>query len=285
MAVPLGLGCEKSASSGQAEVRDAGAVQSDVTKWREDYRHEKQSDLDSLDKGIADLQGKEKSISGKARRDVDSILDKVKSERDVFVGDLRSLDNTGAVGWDSTKARLDQEWAALKTANDKAESALASTIAGTHKPGEMTCEEFVALADIDKPKIVYWAEGFNKKGKPHDAVVDLADTDKVVPVLVSECMKAPKESLSTAIQRHEVGAYKPVASAPKPTTMTCAEFVELENTTQPKVVYWAEGFNKDGGVADSVVDIEETDTLVPVLIKECKEAPKLTLWQKLTRYF
>ena len=52
--------------------------------------------------------------------------------------------------------------------------ALAAT---TQKPATMTCEEFVVLDDVVKPKVVYWAEGYNRKGKPVDAVVDVAATD------------------------------------------------------------------------------------------------------------
>ncbi len=49
----------------------------------------------------------------------------------------------------------------------------------------------------------------------------------------------------------------------------------------------AEGFGipNDAGATDAVVDVAETDRLVPVLVTECKESPKLTLWQKLKRYF
>jgi len=67
--------------------------------------------------------------------------------------------------------------------------------------------------------------------------------------------------------------------------MSCEEFLAVEDVVQPKLVYWAAGFNKDGGATDSVVDITETDRIVPVLVKECKEAPKLTLWQKIKKYF
>lgn len=62
------------------------------------------------------------------------------------------------------------------------------------KPAKMTCEDFIALDEVSKPKLVYWAEGFNRKGKPDDAVFDVDTTDRLVPVLVEVCTKAPKES-------------------------------------------------------------------------------------------
>ena len=74
--------------------------------------------------------------------------------------------------------------------------------AAPHKPAKMTCEEFVALDDAVKPKVVYWAEGFNRKGKPVEAVVDIDATDKLVPVLVTECQKTPKASFWQKIKKH-----------------------------------------------------------------------------------
>ncbi|MHB1620588.1 MAG: HdeA/HdeB family chaperone [Sulfuricella sp.] len=78
----------------------------------------------------------------------------------------------------------------------------APVLAATHKPAKMTCEEFVSLDDAVKPKVVYWTEGFNHKGKPVDAVVDIDATDKLVPVLVTECQKTPKASFWQKIKKH-----------------------------------------------------------------------------------
>ena len=79
-------------------------------------------------------------------------------------------------------------------------TALAAT--PTHKPAKMTCEEYVMLDDVVKPKVVYWAEGFNKKDKAEDAVVDIAATDKLVPILVDECQESPKASFWEKIKKH-----------------------------------------------------------------------------------
>lgn len=84
-------------------------------------------------------------------------------------------------------------------------SMITPVLAATHKPARMTCEEFTALDDTVKPKVVYWAEGFNRKGKPIDAVIDVEETDKVIPVLVTECQKTPKASLLKkldAVKKH-----------------------------------------------------------------------------------
>jgi hypothetical protein len=82
------------------------------------------------------------------------------------------------------------------------------------------------------------------------------------------------------------GVMSPVLAAKhKPEKMTCEEFLVLDDTIKPKVVYWAEGFNHKGQAADAVVDIEATDKLVPTLVMECKEAPKATLWEKIKKHF
>ena len=169
-------------------------------------------------------------------------------------------------------------------------------MAESQTPEKMTCKEFVALDDAIKPKVVYWAEGLNKKGKPVDSVVDVDETDRLVPVLVTECKETPEHSLMKKIKEHTAQKAAPAvasssgvpqkpAVAPKPVKMTCKEFVALDDAVKPKVVYWAEGLSKKGKPVDSVVDVDETDRLVPVLVTECKETPKLTFWQKIKKHF
>ncbi len=74
-----------------------------------------------------------------------------------------------------------------------------STTAST-KPAKMSCEDFIALDDVVKPKVVYWAAGVNRKGKPEDAVVDIEKTDRLVPVLIEECTKTPKQSFWSKVK-------------------------------------------------------------------------------------
>ena len=67
--------------------------------------------------------------------------------------------------------------------------------------------------------------------------------------------------------------------------MTCEEFLAFDEVTRPKLVYWAEGMNKKGKVEDATFDIETTDTLVPVLIEDCRAAPKDSFWKKVKAEF
>lgn len=92
----------------------------------------------------------------------------------------------------------------LTSAALAASPAAATTAANAamKKPAKMTCEEFIALDDVQKPKVVYWAEGFSKKGKPVDSVVDLDETDRLIPILVTECKETPKLTLWQKIKKH-----------------------------------------------------------------------------------
>jgi len=76
-----------------------------------------------------------------------------------------------------------------------------------------------------------------------------------------------------------------LAAKQKPTKMTCDEYVMLDNVVKPKVVYWAEGFNYQGEPVDAVVDFDATDSLVPVLVDECKATPKVSFWEKIKQHF
>ncbi len=66
---------------------------------------------------------------------------------------------------------------------------------GAKKPlGKMTCEDFLSFEDNFKPKVVYWAVAYGQGGKPESAGVNVAGIEKMIPVLIDTCKKAPKES-------------------------------------------------------------------------------------------
>jgi hypothetical protein len=60
--------------------------------------------------------------------------------------------------------------------------------------GKLTCEDFVGVDDVIKPQYVIAAVAYTKGGKAKNAIIEVVDTDTLVPVLVEECQKAPKES-------------------------------------------------------------------------------------------
>jgi acid stress chaperone HdeA len=74
----------------------------------------------------------------------------------------------------------------------KAETPKADSV---KKPlGKLTCEDFVAIDDVIKPQYVIAAVAHTKGGKAKNVVIEVVDTETLVPVLVEECQKAPKES-------------------------------------------------------------------------------------------
>jgi hypothetical protein len=76
---------------------------------------------------------------------------------------------------------------APKTETPKAES--------LKKPlGKLTCEDFVGIDDVIKPQYVIAAVAHTKGGKAKNVVIEVVDTDTLVPFLIEECQKAPKES-------------------------------------------------------------------------------------------
>jgi len=66
---------------------------------------------------------------------------------------------------------------------------------GENKPlGKMACEDFLGFDESLKPKVVYWAVAYGQGGKPESAGINVAGTEKMIPVLIEACKKTPKES-------------------------------------------------------------------------------------------
>ena len=73
--------------------------------------------------------------------------------------------------------------------------ALAAQSSAANKPlGKMTCEDFIAMDEQFKPKMVYWAVAYGQGGKPESAGVNIEGTEKMIVALGEACKKAPKES-------------------------------------------------------------------------------------------
>ena len=70
-----------------------------------------------------------------------------------------------------------------------------NVVAETKKPtSNWTCAEFLAVDDQFQPKVIYWSSAQSKKGKPHGATVDIEGTEKVIPMVIDDCKKAPQAS-------------------------------------------------------------------------------------------
>jgi len=105
----------------------------------------------------------------------------------------------------STTAPATQTTKPAATGNSMARNGKSNADAGTTgkanaMTGKMMCEEFLSLDEVTRPKVVYWAEGYTKKGKPQDAVFDVEATERLVPTLVEVCQKEPKSSFMTKVK-------------------------------------------------------------------------------------
>ena len=72
--------------------------------------------------------------------------------------------------------------------------ALAQSSAPKKPLAKLTCEEFLAVEESFKPKVVYWAAAYSKGGKPEAAMIDVEGTEKLIPVIIEKCKAAPKDS-------------------------------------------------------------------------------------------
>jgi acid stress chaperone HdeA len=73
-----------------------------------------------------------------------------------------------------------------------------------------TCDDFLSIDDVFRPKVVYAATPHVKTSKPKD-VIDTDETEKVIPVIIAECEKARQ----SAFLRELEGAWAKVEADTK----------------------------------------------------------------------
>lgn len=76
----------------------------------------------------------------------------------------------------------------------------------TRKGGEeVTCQDFLGLADQFKPQAVSYVIGVSKGHDPKVKVVDVTDVNKIVPIIASTCRSRPhgalRDTVSTVLYR------------------------------------------------------------------------------------
>jgi acid stress chaperone HdeA len=89
--------------------------------------------------------------------------------------------------------------------------AISAWAADKKKPVQKwTCQDFLVIDEQFQPKVFYAATAYAKGGKPDGSVIDIDGTEKVLPVVVSECKKSPQESfwkkLGDAWKKYEAEA-------------------------------------------------------------------------------
>jgi|SRR5260370_1016834 acid stress chaperone HdeA len=70
-----------------------------------------------------------------------------------------------------------------------------------------------------------------------------------------------------------------------PATLTCGDFVVLEDAYKPQVVYWVDGVNKKGKIQKEDVLMVGQDKTIATLVEECKKTPKQSFMQKVKAFF
>jgi hypothetical protein len=115
------------------------------------------------------------------------------------------------------EAFYDKSWRpgeiVLAQSGDSAErSAPSRSVATTPKKpvSEWSCEEFLAVADEYQPKAVYWASPQAKGGK-QASFVEIDGVEKIVPMIIEDCKKTPKDSFMQKLR----GAWRSVGKAGK----------------------------------------------------------------------
>lgn len=63
-----------------------------------------------------------------------------------------------------------------------------------------TCEEFLALDVSFQPTAIGFAEALNKQGTPEDAVLDVAGTEAVIPLVIEACKQNPTHSFTDKVK-------------------------------------------------------------------------------------
>ncbi len=102
--------------------KQIAAARADFDKTREDYLHDKRTDLADLDERIANMDADAKTAKGKKKADLDARLPQIRAQRDAYARHMQSLSVTPPSAWDDAKANLDKEWDALKNAVDNSPS-------------------------------------------------------------------------------------------------------------------------------------------------------------------
>ena len=112
---------DKKVNEAQADAdKKIAEAQASFLKLREDYRHDSTEKLVDLDHKIADLEAKAKTATGKKKADLVVQLGQIRTQREAFSTDWKSIESASATTWDATKTRLDKEWTDLKAMVDHA---------------------------------------------------------------------------------------------------------------------------------------------------------------------
>ncbi len=90
------------------------AAQAEFSQMREDFRHDLQTQLVALDKDVEVLQIRSRTMTGKAKADVNAALPRIDEARSDLNAAIEQLNKSSAATWDDSKTVVEREFAELK---------------------------------------------------------------------------------------------------------------------------------------------------------------------------
>jgi hypothetical protein len=74
-----------------------------------------------------------------------------------------------------------------------------SAFAAKQSGSKMTCQDFLSLDEVSRPRAVYWADGYGWGGQ-QDAYLDFDRENELVPTVVEECTKNPTHKFVSKVK-------------------------------------------------------------------------------------
>jgi HdeA/HdeB family protein len=149
----------------------------------------------------------------------------------------------------------------------------------------LTCQQFVALPDSDQQRTAAFLEGYSKRDVAEDSVgeVDIAPD---IAIVTTECRAEPQASFWQKMKGHlpavTSGERTSNVERVKPVDITCEEFLALDDSEQPEVVYWLDGYSRKGAYPLGEVDLGRD---VGAIDELCKTSLEQSVWTRLESLF
>jgi hypothetical protein len=70
-----------------------------------------------------------------------------------------------------------------------------------------------------------------------------------------------------------------------PGRLSCEEFLMYDEITRPQIIYWSLGSAHKGRAGGEIIDVARTNTLVPILVDDCRREPKTSFWHEFKSEF
>jgi HdeA/HdeB family len=144
---------------------------------------------------------------------------------------------------------------------------------------QMTCQEFLGVGEREKPLAVTWLDGYSKGGRLREEDVGEIDVDRQMTALIVACEQVPKQTLWDRIRADLPGGRKV-----QPAKLTCQDFVAMTEPERREVVYWADGYDRAAHRKEGVFRAVELDRAAAVILVECQQAPRESLWARIKQH-